>query len=320
MNQKYFIGPMSKEIVDVILKQDHNLFSFIPSRRQIDYNSGYVNNWNTQTFSEYVKSINPNFLIERDHSGPKQGLYEDDGLQSLNCDSLHFDMIHIDPFRFTNDLHTAIDLSCYYINYCLSINKKLFFEVSTEEAIFEMNSDALEYFLKTLYSKLSSNFDFIKYIVIQSGTKLMADKQVGNYSEQKLKKQLAICKKYGKLSKEHNGDYIDNLVIKEKFYIGLDAINIAPEFGCMQTEALLQNIDENEFEFYYNLCLKSNTWKKWFPSDFDPSNQKKQLVKVCGHYLYSNSDFKNIIKPERYEEKIKSNILKKCNDLINILK
>ena len=32
-----------------------SLFTLIPSRRQIEYNGGYVNNWSTKEFSDYIK-------------------------------------------------------------------------------------------------------------------------------------------------------------------------------------------------------------------------------------------------------------------------
>ena len=49
---KYFIGPMSKNVVDAVIEFDGN-FGFIPSRRQVDYNDGYVNNWTTEKFFKY---------------------------------------------------------------------------------------------------------------------------------------------------------------------------------------------------------------------------------------------------------------------------
>jgi len=47
----FCIGPVTKNTVDVVIdivnEFDHD-FSFIPSRRQIEYNGGYVNNWTTE--------------------------------------------------------------------------------------------------------------------------------------------------------------------------------------------------------------------------------------------------------------------------------
>ena len=57
MKPKYFIGPMSKNVVDTIIdfcNETNNYIGLIPSRRQIEYNGGYVNNWTTKEFSEYV--------------------------------------------------------------------------------------------------------------------------------------------------------------------------------------------------------------------------------------------------------------------------
>ena len=56
-SSKICFGPMSKNIVDSIIKLSNDekiSFTLIPSRRQIEYNGGYVNNWTTKEFSEYV--------------------------------------------------------------------------------------------------------------------------------------------------------------------------------------------------------------------------------------------------------------------------
>jgi hypothetical protein len=54
---KYFIGPMSKNVVDTIIdfcKSTNNNIGLIPSRRQVEFNGGYVNNWTTSEFSKYA--------------------------------------------------------------------------------------------------------------------------------------------------------------------------------------------------------------------------------------------------------------------------
>ena len=71
---RFFLGPISKNVVDVVLDvaaRSDKEWIFIPSRRQIDSTGGYVNNWTTKAFSEYIKAANlKNVLIERDHGGP----------------------------------------------------------------------------------------------------------------------------------------------------------------------------------------------------------------------------------------------------------
>ena len=69
---KYFFGVTSKNQVDSIIEfslaHKEIDITFIPSRRQVEYNGGYVNNWTTQEFSFYVKNLNPLIKIERDEN------------------------------------------------------------------------------------------------------------------------------------------------------------------------------------------------------------------------------------------------------------
>ena len=225
---KFFIGPMSKEIVDVVLEQDENIFAFIPSRRQVEYNGGYVNNWTTESFADYVKNKKSNFLICRDHAGGNQGSEPDNGYDSLMFDAKHFDMIHVDPWKFTKNIDLGTDLTVSYIEYALGVNKDLKFEIATEEAIFSFNYLMLYHFVDSVKQRLGSKFESVTHLVIQSGTKLLGNNQIGDYSQEKLLKQVEVGNRFGLICKEHNGDYIDPLVIKEKFSLGLDCINIAP--------------------------------------------------------------------------------------------
>jgi hypothetical protein len=52
---------------------------------------------------------------------------------------------------------------------------------------------------------------------------------------------IIYVKSHNLISKEHNGDYISVSVIKEKFNLGLDSINIAPEFGLIETLTYLKD-------------------------------------------------------------------------------
>ena len=318
-NQKFFIGPMSSQIVDCILSQDPQKFGLIPSRRQIDYNFGYVNNWNSESFSQYVRKANPNFVICRDHGGASQGNSHDDGLESFAADCNFFDMIHIDPWNFTKNLDEAITLTCDYIRFCNSLNENTVFEIATEESIFYFDNEILKYFIDKVYNNLGDLFNKITHIVIQSGTKLKENNQIGKYSSERLIDQLSIVKKFDKLSKEHNGDYMSVDLIIEKFNLGLDSINIAPEFGYLQTCAILENLDEEKIELFYNLCYKFGKWQKWVDADFAPEKNKQDLIKISGHYVYSHPEYLLNIYDEKYLPCINEKINKKLGELNDIL-
>ena len=80
MKPRLFIGPMSKEIVDAVIDFPWPL-GLIPSRRQVDHESGYVNGWVTETFCNYVRSKRKDILLVRDHGGPNQGYKVDNGIE-----------------------------------------------------------------------------------------------------------------------------------------------------------------------------------------------------------------------------------------------
>jgi hypothetical protein len=117
------------------------------------------------------------------------------------------------------------------------------------------------------------------------------------------------------LSKEHNGDYLTNKEIKTRFDMGLDAINIAPEFGQLKTLCYLEHMG-SDFEQFYQLCYRSSRWEKWVGKDFVPHENKKELIKICGHYILSDANFKRI-KPN-IDDEIKTRIKNKLKELVTI--
>ena len=129
---------------------------------------------------------------------------------------------------------------------------------------------------------------------------------------------VAVAKKFDLISKEHNGDYISPNLINEKFKLGLDSINIAPEFGLIETQTYLDCIkDDKLLDIFFKLCYDSKRWEKWVDNKFDPYKNKIELIKICGHYILSNEEFLTEIKSnlKGIDKKIKNNIKLKLNEL-----
>ncbi len=69
------IGPMSSEITEAVFRYSHfhrRPLMLIPSKNQVDASGGYVNNWTTKQFMEYVNKMRetyPNSQVKvcRDH-------------------------------------------------------------------------------------------------------------------------------------------------------------------------------------------------------------------------------------------------------------
>ena len=311
---KFYIGPMSKNVVDAVIEfteETGNKIGFIPSRRQVEYNGGYVNNWTAEEFSDYVDGRVP---IERDHGGAGQGYKDDDGYKSFRYDCQNFDIIHIDPWKAYPNFDEGLKETLATINYIHNMNPNTLFEVGTEEAIRKFTPDDLNRLLEEL-----SHFEFfdnIKYAVVQSGVGLDLGKRVntGNFDLDRLKAFIRVCKRWGKLSKEHNGDYLTNEDVKVRFDAGLDSLNIAPEFGQLETLCYLEHMGD-DIEDYYQICYDSKRWEKWVDDDFVPKDNKEELIKICGHYVLSDKKFLEI-KPD-IDTKIKLVIKNKLKELFN---
>jgi hypothetical protein len=302
METKYYLGPMSLNIVDCVNKINNEnekcIIGLIPSRRQVEYSGGYVNNWTTQQFSHYVKQSCKYTTLQRDHGGRLQGNSIDDGKESYLQDIKNgFNIIHIDPWKSAENIKDGCIKSIDDINYCLSLNKNIKFEIGTEEAIYPYDENDLEFILNYLKQNLNHNYHSIEYAVVQGGTKLKDSINIGDYNLSKLKNMCDIANNYGLKSKEHNGDYLTKQQIDAKFEKGLSAINIAPEFGVEETKILLSLMNKQQVEQFYNICFESKKWTKWVSNNFDLTN-KEELIKVCGHYNFTSEFVIKFVTPD----------------------
>lgn len=315
-NIKYFIGPMSKNVVDAInefTQETGKQIGLIPSRRQIEWDGGYVNNWTTKEFSEY----STNLILKRDHSGPGQGYIDDDGFKSLEEDCKYFNYIHIDPWKKYPKYEEGLEWTINMIEFCYNLNPNIQYEIGTEEAIRKFEPEELDMLLNDLHVRLDKKiFNQIKYLVIQSGTLLQENTNTGEYNKDRLLAMIKVAKSWNLLSKEHNGDYIPENLIKEKMFLGLDSINIAPEFGLIETKTYLGEMEKNwdfgSIQKFWEICYNSKRWEKWVNEDFNPYTQQRELIRICGHYVFSHPDFR-VIKSKYLgiNQKIKTNIKNK---------
>lgn len=295
---KFFFGPMSKNIVDSLLELSiqypNNQVVFIPSRRQIDYHGGYVNNWTTKEFSEYVKSKNPHIKIQRDHGGPDQGTSYDDGFDSLREDCKYFDIIHIDPWKRYPNFEEGMLMTVKMIEFCFSINPNIEYEICTEEAIRPFKTSEVETLIVELKLRLAPEiFNQIKFVVIQCGTKLVNMKNCGTFNPTRLQQMLAVAAKYNLIAKEHNGDWVTPEKVKVKEQFGLHNINIAPELACLESSIILEHMrqNSNDYNTLFQVCLESDKWRKWVSSEFEPLENKDKVIIITAHYIFLHPIF-----------------------------
>lgn len=296
-----FVGPLSQNIVDAMIafqEETGGVGGLIASRRQVDYRTGYTG-WTTPKFSDYVRArrSKSNVLLCRDHGGPLQGARRDLGERSFSQDAVYMEVIHIDPWVAYSDYASGVRETVRWIRHCAEINSTVRFEVGTEETIRRFDPKELERFLSDLRSELGELFCRIRYAVVQAGTSLCGTQQTGVFRPGELVEALRVCHEFGVLGKEHNGDYQSVDLLREKAGLGLDAINIAPEFGVLETQTILQGVGSSGIESLYALCRSSNVWKRWMPGrnfPLHPGADARELISVCGHYFYTNPVFKQI--------------------------
>ena len=154
------VGPMSVNCVDaaIELSDEHEVpLLLIASRRQIDseaFGGGYVNNWTTERFAQYVidRDKKGKVLLARDHGGPWQNTKESNEKMSLrrameSAKSSYradleagFQVLHLDP---SIDIHGSpnvdevldrlFDLYDYCWTHAQRLGQEVIFEVGTEE-------------------------------------------------------------------------------------------------------------------------------------------------------------------------------------------
>jgi hypothetical protein len=339
------IGPMSKNCVDVVIElvNSHKIpLMLIASRRQIEsaeLGGGYVNNWTTEEFSKYVEKNdkNQNIILCRDHGGPYQNENEnkknysfnevmDNAKKSFSVDiQSNFQIIHIDPTEnlisdLTQDemLNRIYDLYEFCYSTAKKFNKKIFVEISLGKEDGGISSiSEIEYGIKKIKEFCNKNkLPLPLFMVIKTGNHVLETKNIGILEdivdgkgleeEGEIKKMIKFCNEEEIMIKEHNGDYLAGHALRYHPKVGIHGINVAPEFGVIETKAILTWLEQNnlhEFEEkFIDIAYNSKKWEKWMMPNSKTTRKDKAII--AGHYIFSSKEFE-ILKNEILETKEK---------------
>lgn len=344
------VGPVSQNCVDasIELANEYKIpLMLIASRRQIDsadFGGGYVNNWTTESFCQYVrkKDRGSYICLARDHGGPWQSELEVSKKMSLpeamesSKKSFLSDMksgmeiIHLDPGRnLPNSVHASVgefvertkELLLFCHHEAVSRNKPVVFEIGTDEgkvgsAPFEEIKEMVNILLEFCKSEKITSPGFI---VLQTGTKVMEMRNVGSldsainkhgdvHNAAELKRIIDYCKGFGLLIKEHNADYLSDQALAWHANSGIDSANVAPEFGVIETKAFLHLLSGQGLSDLHDkvveLAFNSGKWKKWMLENSTATDYDK--ASIAGHYIFCHPEFIEIKKTA--EEALKINI------------
>ena len=341
------VGPVSQVVVRATflacVKHDCPPV-FIASRNQVDAKElghGYLMGGMDQAaFVRLLEQVGKEtcyrggVYICRDHGGPWQRNAELDGKypaerameiarESFRADiAAGFNYLHIDPTKcphsFTQDqlVQWTLDL----MQYCESVRKELGkpaidYEVGTEDIQGGLTTTATyETFLKKLTERIKAvGLPLPTCVVGQTGTLCKVDHNVGHFNATSTAELVKMAAKYGVGFKEHNGDYLSAATCRIHPKLGVTGMNVAPEFGLVETDALLTLADleqklvgegwlkETESSRLRSLVLEKSfadtPWKKWMTDDVQKLPAEKiqadaalrlLIARVCGHYTYDD--------------------------------
>jgi hypothetical protein len=101
---------------------------------------------------------------------------------------------------------------------------------------------------------------------------------------------LQICQKYDIWLKEHNVDYLSDESLSWHPKLGIHAVNVAPEFGVIETRALLKLFHDHGLKScadqFIELSYNSKKWEKWMRSD--TKVEPAYCAMISGHYVFSD--------------------------------
>lgn len=325
INSNLAFGPMSQEVIEAIFRYSNfyrKELMIIASKNQIDYNGGYVNNWKTSEFMNFIREMKNKYLdakikVCRDHCGPGfNEIYDlDDTYKTIRTDIENgFDLIHIDFCHFEGSKYEQFRESKKAIEYCSKLNPNISIEIGTDENFGD------NYNLNTL-EEIEKEIDFFtglckpEFYVVQTGSLIKEINQIGKFNRDFIKRVSEILKPKGVKLKEHNADYLSKDEIKSRQGI-VDAMNIAPQLGVIQTmitltKCLFYGIDFNDFLDY---VYERGKWKKWMQKN-NPENKFLCSI-IAGHYHFASDIYKNLIRELEKREDIKENIINGIMEVI----
>jgi len=295
------IGAISYEIVESVFKysQEHNIqLMLICSRNQIDFSDGYF--LKTQEYNKFISKMRKAYPIAdvvlcRDHCGLgfKDGIEDSINLvkETILCDLLcGFDLIHLDVSRMTGSHLSILKELEKLIEFSRSQKDKVLFEVGTDE---NEKYDALDLNQVRREVDYISNFCEPEFYVARTGSLVKENRNVGKFNT-KTALVSAILHENNIKFKEHNADYLTSSEISKRENI-IDAMNIAPQLGIIQTNCLLSQacvygIDCTDLE---NHVYDSRKWEKWLYTN--TASNKNLCVQIATHYYYNAKEYVDIM-------------------------
>jgi D-tagatose-1,6-bisphosphate aldolase subunit GatZ/KbaZ len=341
------VGPVSEAVLEAALAVSARRGfppMFIASRNQVDsarFGGGYLLGGLDQAgFTALIRARQERvgyrgpLYICRDHGGPwqrdeelKSRLPVDRAMElarlSLEEDlRAGFNYLHIDPTKcphpFTQE--QLADWTLELIGHCERVRGSLGlppvdYEIGAEDIRGGITSEeSFAAFLKRVTAGLArAGLPKPTCIVGQTGTLTRMDRNIGRFDRQQTARLAAAAARFGVGLKEHNGDYLSAASCRAHPELGVTGMNVAPEFGLVETDALLAlaGLEEKLAREGWLLEAKLSglaaslreltfvraPWDKWLTPELKTRPRAElekdeavrlRVTRVCGHYLFAD--------------------------------
>lgn len=297
------LGPMSTEVIEAVYRyseENETQLMLIASKAQIDWDGGYVNNWTTNQYVEHINQLSKGYakadvLLCRDHCGPgfKNTQNVLDHYITVDTDlEAGFDLIHVDFCHWNGGEHQAkLEQTCRLIQHIQDNDTDMMFEIGTDENVGTTEIDL---------ERIETDIDFFlsyfnpEFYVVETGSLIKEVNQVGTFKPDRVKETCELLHSRGLKLKEHNADYLskDDLKLRQG---AVDAVNIAPMLGVLQTNFVLHQAMRHGFDTtpFLNKAYESERWKKWLYKN--DANNKYLCALTAGHYVFSSDEYLSLV-------------------------
>ena len=79
------------------------------------------------------------------------------------------------------------------------------------------------------------------------------------------------------------------------------AINIAPEFGVIESKCIYDTLKKNNLKTLLNdfieISYNSKKWQKWMRKESETNKTDKAII--SGHYVFQHLNFKRFIRKQK---------------------
>jgi hypothetical protein len=255
---KYGIGAVSRRVIEEAAVLD--VHQIVVSRGQSDLRGGYIG-LTPEEIVNRVLDISPVTQVIRDHGGPLQGGWDDDGIESFDNDvKIGFNGLHLDVCKlpFAEQADELVRLVERFQEHDLKI------EIGGEHTSWAWN-------LTLLDAVVTRTTTVPDAVVLDTGAHVWADAQVGAVKSPisveltQIANQLQrTCAPFGTELKMHNADFIGD---RSRYAQVVDIINLAPEIGVIETNALLTVLPWPAAKSLLYYAYDTHKWERWFHED-----------------------------------------------------